>query len=381
MPRRQYHIALPLLLLISTPCDVSSQLSVGSTCYRSCVNSASTCTTVALQNACGDATCVFENASSSEAFCMASGTWIGCTPLVSDVLSSGSCASGVASPVGTVCTKFCTSGATQGAMTCTMVGGVASFQYDCATLPTAATTTTPAPSDSDKITDKAWFWVLVILLPLLLLSIIAAFAFLHWRRSQRGNGGKTQRVYGAKGVSPRNPICFKSPPRNGPSNFGVLQDGNKKPLVSALKGSPRRQKQKQKQPLAPPSKKGVTFSEYHPGDAVEAWYEGVWFTAVVQTHNADGTYIVLWSGGKAVSTIPASYIRGRAPRGGTKASYADSDDYSNDYAEDAPRQIQCLWQNEWHTGSLEAVNPDGTYVIRYVIKKFLKKKCCSYDAI
>ncbi|KAJ9447924.1 hypothetical protein DIPPA_33300 [Diplonema papillatum] len=159
-------------------------------------------------------------------------------------------------------------------------------------------------------------------------------------------------------------------------------------LVSALKGSPQRPR-----PLSP---KGVTFSEFQPGDVVDALYRGKWLAAAIKSHDADGTYTVVWLPEKKTTSrgLPGSHLRGSPHRWSLPStteytSTYDSYSYNNENGGGhgfeaggrpgstpkrvraaapvpADQPLQCLWQNAWHNGFLEDVNSDGTYVIRWL---------------
>ena len=219
-------------------------------------------------------------------------------------------------------------------------------------------------SSDDSVTSKPWFWVLVVGLPLLLLSSLAfALWFLLFRKQRKGSEEENAPRHHAPG--PPNPMQFKSPLRTGPMGVSPLRDGNGHfPLVSALKGpgSP-------KPPIGSP-KRAVTFSAFHTGEKVEGYFEDKWYQAVIQSHNVDGTYTVLWLPDHAMtSVVTAQQLRRlNLSQGGTSYAMSDYDYYETEGDSMVGTLVQCLWQQEWHTGTVEVVNPDGTYLIRYVLR-------------
>eukprot|EP00754_Rhynchopus_humris_P043882 Rhum_TRINITY_DN3603_c0_g1::Rhum_TRINITY_DN3603_c0_g1_i1::g.11464::m.11464 len=356
--------------------SLSQNLTEGTLCYRFCINQNSACNPVGQQSACDTGLHCHAQVGAPEAYCRSETQWPGCNSAGAlPVVSSGYCAQGVVSPVGTACTIRCASTNADGKLSCVQ-GQPAQWATNCAsTTPTPQfLPTTPTPggstpvvpvvlsdSSDDSVTSKPWFWVLVVGLPLLLLSSLAfALWFLLFRKQRKGSEEENAPRHHAPG--PPNPMQFKSPLRTGPIGAGPLRDGSGHfPLVSALKGpgSP-------KPPIGSP-KRAVTFSAFHTGEKVEGYFEDKWYQAVIQSHNVDGTYTVLWLPDQAMtSVVTAQQLRRlNLSQGGTSYAMSDYDYYETEGDSMVGTLVQCLWQQEWHTGTVEVVNPDGTYLIRW----------------
>eukprot|EP01060_Flectonema_neradi_P034764 TRINITY_DN6207_c1_g1_i1.p1 TRINITY_DN6207_c1_g1~~TRINITY_DN6207_c1_g1_i1.p1 ORF type:complete len:338 (+),score=39.00 TRINITY_DN6207_c1_g1_i1:78-1091(+) len=313
-------------------------LGVGEICYQTCTDA--TCVVVPQQNCQVGLVCVdvVSSATLRTSRCVA-----GCDPSL--LVTSGyqvtsghvGCTSGATVDFSAHCEYSCGSRAN-----CQTTGTWDTLS-PCASSVTATPITTPSSPSSDSATDKDWFWPVIVAVIVVVLCIVfgLCYKFVYKRKN----------IFNAEGEHDAIPFGKRSPP------------GRKQPpLISALKGSPG--PKSPRSPLA--RKRGVTFSDYHPGDVVEVHFKGEWHPAQIRTHDPDGTYTITWlpSGKEAINGVSPGRVRPKTANWSTPPATSE---YYESYDPTSADQhdIQCIWQNSWHTGRLEAINPDGTYLIRW----------------
>ena len=313
---------------------MTTPLALGEICLQTCTDGS--CVAVAQMNCVAGLVCVnvVTSATLSTSRCAS-----GCDP--NRIITNGfqvsnghaGCSAGTTVAFSSFCDYSCGSRAT-----CQTTG-----TWDTASPCAASVTTAPPPSSSDSVVDKDWFWPVIgaVIVIALLIALALCYKFIYKRKT----------MFNAEGEHDARPFGKRSPGGRKPP-----------PLISALKGSPG-----PKSPRSPlVRKRGVTFSNYHPGDVVEVHYKGEWHPAQIRTHDPDGTYTITWlpSCRDSVSGISRDKVR---PKTSNWSTPPPTSEYYESYDPTSADQhdIQCIWQNSWHTGRLEAINADGTYLIRW----------------
>jgi hypothetical protein len=109
-------------------------------------------------------------------------------------------------------------------------------------------------------------------------------------------------------------------------------------------------------------------TSYREGDKVEARFKGKtrWFKGTIESLNRDGTYDVRYEDGDRERDVIAEYIRsidGGARRDRDTRSLSPSS--SSSYREGDKVEARFKGKTRWFKGTIESVNRDGTYDVRY----------------